>query len=227
VIIVTRRGFTLIELLVVIAIIAILAAILFPVFAKAREKARTTSCLSNLKQLGLGCLMYSQDFDNVLPGPRMGASCNEHEGVMWGSAVFPYVKNTQLFICPSRDLGSCPMNFCGNSNASARAVLRASTYAINCPGMGSAHGKKESIIFKPSEMFLLGESLRGCGFWRPFDQQPLGSCAAGKIEVHNGGINVAYCDGHAKWLNSSVAHARTQAHMASSLPWANVEVTLP
>ena len=63
----SRRGFTLIELLVVIAIIAILAAILFPVFAKAREKARQTSCLSNVKQLGLGLMMYAQDYDEKLP----------------------------------------------------------------------------------------------------------------------------------------------------------------
>ena len=68
----SRRGFTLIELLVVIAIIAILAAILFPVFAKAREKARQTSCLSNLKQLGLSFLMYAQDYDELLPSYRLG-----------------------------------------------------------------------------------------------------------------------------------------------------------
>lgn len=229
-IVVTRRGFTLIELLVVIAIIAILAAILFPVFAKAREKARQTSCLSNVKQLALGCLMYSQDYDNILPGPRLGADCNNHSGVMWGAGVFPYVKNTQLYYCPSRD--NCggwggPWNQCGNSNAAGRAVVQGTTYGINCPGLGSGMGKKEASIIKPAELFLLGESYNGCGFWRPFRQNPNGSCVGAYIEVHNGGINVAYCDGHAKWLNSNAAHARTQSHMTSSLPWANVEVTVP
>src|SRR2546423_6076610 len=86
-----RPGFTLIELLVVIAIIAILAAILFPVFAKARENARKTSCLSNLKQMGLGLMQYSQDYDECMP---KGASNNRGNG--WGGPVFPYVKSAQV-----------------------------------------------------------------------------------------------------------------------------------
>jgi prepilin-type N-terminal cleavage/methylation domain-containing protein/prepilin-type processing-associated H-X9-DG protein len=94
-----RRGFTLIELLVVIAIIAILAAILFPVFAKAREQARKTTCLSNLKQIGTAVLMYVQDYDEQYP----------YAGRDWPSAAFldffvvtaPYIKNTQIFKCPS------------------------------------------------------------------------------------------------------------------------------
>lgn len=95
-----RRGFTLIELLVVIAIIAILAAILFPVFAKAREKARQASCQSNLKQLALGVLMYVQDYDEKFP------VWNRYEGAdRWPlappAAIYPYVKNTQLYECPS------------------------------------------------------------------------------------------------------------------------------
>src|SRR5438128_6726307 len=85
-------GFTLIELLVVIAIIAILAAILFPVFARAREQARKASCLSNLRQIGTGILMYAQDFDDVLPPPRIGTEFTlSHFG--WADLVFPYVKN--------------------------------------------------------------------------------------------------------------------------------------
>jgi prepilin-type N-terminal cleavage/methylation domain-containing protein/prepilin-type processing-associated H-X9-DG protein len=92
-----RDGFTLIELLVVIAIIAILAAILFPVFARARESARRTSCLSNLKQLGLATLMYGQDYDELLPvGPTQG---NPLLNVTQG--LRPYVKNRQIFYCPS------------------------------------------------------------------------------------------------------------------------------
>jgi len=126
-----RRGFTLIELLVVIAIIAILAAILFPVFAKARESARKTSCISNLNQIGKSLMMYVQDFDEVYPDssvscrdqPGFNALCNYangyqgalhiqaftnrrylDDGVTLGGYVrvlYPYVKNVQVFICPS------------------------------------------------------------------------------------------------------------------------------
>ncbi len=90
-----RRGFTLIELLVVIAIIAILAAILFPVFAKAREKARQASCASNLKQLGLAITQYTQDYDENLPN-----SCLNTVGT-WRYMIYPYVKSTGVYKCPS------------------------------------------------------------------------------------------------------------------------------
>jgi len=96
------KGFTLIELLVVIAIIAILAAILFPVFARARENARRASCLSNLKQIGLGMMMYSQDFDEHLVSyslayPRPIGSGN----ILWIDMIQPYVKSVQVLNCPS------------------------------------------------------------------------------------------------------------------------------
>ncbi len=95
------RGFTLIELLVVIAIIAILAAILFPVFAKARENARRTSCSSNLKQIGLAFMQYSQDYDETMPIPWV-SPINQFPGTYrWMDQIFPYVKSTQLFTCPS------------------------------------------------------------------------------------------------------------------------------
>ncbi len=93
-------AFTLIELLVVIAIIAILAAILFPVFARARENARRTSCLSNLKQIGLGVIQYQQDYDETMPMTNYGG--NNGAGFFWMDGIQPYVKSTQLFTCPSR-----------------------------------------------------------------------------------------------------------------------------
>ena len=104
-----RRGFTLIELLVVIAIIAILAAILFPVFAQAREKARQASCMSNLKQIGLALNQYAQDYDESHPGVWFGPVNKGPWSVQsdattfykWMDAVYPYVKNEQVFICPS------------------------------------------------------------------------------------------------------------------------------
>ncbi|MBC7289508.1 MAG: DUF1559 domain-containing protein [Armatimonadetes bacterium] len=97
-----RHGFTLIELLVVIAIIAILAAILFPVFARAREKARQSSCQSNLKQLMLGLLMYAQDYDEKFPNFLWGeGNSGNPNSVTWFKGIYPYVKNMQLYSCPS------------------------------------------------------------------------------------------------------------------------------
>ena len=98
-----RRGFTLIELLVVIAIIAILAAILFPVFARARDAARKTTCISNLKQLGTGILMYAQDYDECLVPVQVG-TCQAADSFTWGDLVQPYVKNTELLRCPSSSI---------------------------------------------------------------------------------------------------------------------------
>jgi prepilin-type N-terminal cleavage/methylation domain-containing protein/prepilin-type processing-associated H-X9-DG protein len=100
---VKKRGFTLIELLVVIAIIAILAAILFPVFAKARGKARQVTCLSNMKQLGLAIIMYADDNDETFPPSyyyQNGA--NSDQGyVHWSGMIMPYVKNSKIFVCPA------------------------------------------------------------------------------------------------------------------------------
>jgi prepilin-type N-terminal cleavage/methylation domain-containing protein len=95
-----RRGFTLIELLVVIAIIAILAAILFPVFARARDAARKTTCTSNLKQLGTAIMMYTQDYDECLVPVAVG-TCQMPDSYAWGDLIQPYAKNTGLLWCPS------------------------------------------------------------------------------------------------------------------------------
>ena len=97
-----RRGFTLIELLVVIAIIAILAAILFPVFARAREKARQTSCASNLKNLGTAVLMYVQDYDEHFP--LAAYATPTFDVVTWHDLTDPYAKNTAIWHCPSSPL---------------------------------------------------------------------------------------------------------------------------
>src|SRR5437762_9787385 len=114
-----RKGFTLIELLVVIAIIAILAAILFPVFAQARAKARQVSCLSNLNQLGKACLMYAQDYDEMLPHcgwndpngeqnpdpgvttPSIADCVNTGATVCWNGEIYPYVKSNGAYKCLS------------------------------------------------------------------------------------------------------------------------------
>jgi prepilin-type N-terminal cleavage/methylation domain-containing protein len=102
-----HQGFTLIELLVVIAIIAILAAILFPVFGRARENARRSSCQSNLKQIGLGVLQYTQDYDEKYPIGR--ATFTQGAAGSWHQRIFPYVKSTQLFQCPSNTTNTTVM----------------------------------------------------------------------------------------------------------------------
>src|SRR5688500_5016558 len=96
-----KAGFTLIELLVVIAIIAILAAILFPVFAQARDKARQTACLSNAKQIGMGVMMYMQDYDGVYQ-EHFTRSVPATTLIYWPDQIKPYLKNDQIFSCPSR-----------------------------------------------------------------------------------------------------------------------------
>src|SRR5215470_4125331 len=109
------RAFTLIELLVVIAIIAILAAILFPVFAQAREKARQTSCLSNTKQIGLGLIMYTQDYDETMPAAFAGVQPINGGGIAvitYENQINPYIKNKQIFLCPSDGL---PRTINGNA----------------------------------------------------------------------------------------------------------------
>ena len=116
-----KAGFTLIELLVVIAIIAILAAILFPVFAQAREKARQISCISNLKQIGLALIQYQQDNDETLCNAWYGtngwqASDPATGKYKWMDAVYPYVKSTGVFSCPDDSGGLMPQD--GNANSS-------------------------------------------------------------------------------------------------------------
>lgn len=107
------NAFTLIELLVVIAIIAILAAILFPVFAQAREKARTISCLSNMKQLGNATLMYMQDYDEKFPTPVLGGCTNQGSAAnsLWSRQIFPYVKSKDAYRCPSSAMGQPGFRF--------------------------------------------------------------------------------------------------------------------
>ncbi len=113
-----RSGFTLIELLVVIAIIAILAAILFPVFAKAREKARQTSCLSQTKQLGLGFIQYYQDYDEKLPSGTQNTTANpypDHPGVGWGGQIYSEIKSVDIYKCP--DDSTAQVNATGGTAA--------------------------------------------------------------------------------------------------------------
>lgn len=131
----TKIAFTLIELLVVIAIIAILAAILFPVFARARENARRASCQSNLKQIGLGIMQYTQDYDEQMPARIILSTPN----ATWKDLVQPYLKSTQIFACPSNPIAKevtfqsstgAPAGYSPNSNQSLAVFGNTGAYTI-------------------------------------------------------------------------------------------------
>lgn len=146
-------GFTLIELLVVIAIIAILAAILFPVFARARENARRTSCLSNLKQIGLGIMQYSQDYDEKLVA--YGYSYNNTPyaasnpspaatNYKWMDAIYPYVKSEQVFNCPSMASDAQNYRYGGPNGGTAVTANQYGSYSVNLAYRQTA-GKRPPI----------------------------------------------------------------------------------
>lgn len=185
-----RRGFTLIELLVVIAIIAILAAILFPVFAKAREKARQASCLSNVKQLGLATLSYVQDYDECLPyGQEVSWAPIATDCGFFGNAVLPYCKNSQIFRCPS-----VPQSY----NYTWRNIgFMWSSYGYN---KLLDTGRALAIFQQPAETVLLLDARNAWIDSVPNVYARVGDGDYnGPTAFHNEGINVGYLDGHAKW----------------------------
>jgi prepilin-type N-terminal cleavage/methylation domain-containing protein/prepilin-type processing-associated H-X9-DG protein len=189
---VRRKGFTLIELLVVIAIIAILAAILFPVFAQAREKARTASCQSNLKQIGLAAAMYVQDYDERwVSGLLWGTTWLDPMDdpawqPNWWSQLQPYVKNRGLFLCPSAPLGAW------YQPARANTSYMSNWWIIYT-------GESDADIRKPAQCptwYDAGESWSGTWSFETSEPWPRA--------LHHNGINALFADGHVKYTRKEV-----------------------
>jgi prepilin-type N-terminal cleavage/methylation domain-containing protein/prepilin-type processing-associated H-X9-DG protein len=223
-----RRGFTLIELLVVIAIIAILAAILFPVFAQARDQARQTTCLSNMRQLGTGLMMYAQDYDEALPSWPFYAKpsiFNAPEWKDWGPALWvhvlmPYVKNKQVFACPNGPrTGRVWPNAAvtGPSDDPLIVNLAISEYIENAQygyaPLAALNGTRNA----PAEVAVIAESNYLGDFvdWSDNFNIPGKGNKFGLYRLYcanaagNGiceprhkdhGVNVAFADGHAKFI---------------------------
>ena len=239
----SSKGFTLIELLVVIAIIAILAAILFPVFAKAREKARQASCLSNVKQLSLAVLCYAQDYDErLLPYYIYTTSTNPADfpggqiwtsGVMyWQQLLLPYTSNKDVAYCPSSIMGKrvYPVNWNYGANT---AILRAVTSTTVSTSLTLVE------LVSPSDLYLFMDGGGG-GITYLSTYAPSGATylpGAGDAGVapnnytgdrlsdfmkgrHNGGCIVGFADGHAKWL--PVKTIISEAKTPNSKAWWNL-----
>lgn len=209
-----KQAFTLIELLVVIAIIAILAAILFPVFARARENARRTSCVSNGKQMGLATMMYLQDYDETFPRNRQPAP---HASTFWQHTLQPYIKTTNIFLCPSttrtnvadggyganvrlfvNDISLTPLKLAAiQAPANIYMIMDYGTWRI----LETYITAPENASYLPGVGNAAGLSPSNC---------PIGGSAGAQKECMNGrhfdGVTVNFADGHSKWLKTSVVY---------------------
>lgn len=206
-----KFGFTLIELLVVIAIIAILAAILFPVFARARENARRSSCLGNTKQIGLGLMQYTQDYDERMPFMQT----NPAGGGYWMDTMQPYIKSYQVLKCPSDTTTADPapgnnktsygVNACGwNDNTTLHGPISTniSSGGVKCVAM--------SVIQSPSTTIFLGDSNGGwyTPTWCDITNNHYNANATPRTfsvwqERHLETIATLFADGHAKCVKLS------------------------
>jgi len=210
-----NRAFTLIELLVVIAIIAILAAILFPVFARARENARRASCQSNLKQIGLGIFQYSQDYDEKFPlwyadndgsgGQTMVGTGAGNPGVDagWAELIQPYLKSTQIFQCPSENNGP-PV--AGSNNLNYTDYM-SNLYDINASGgMVGLNYPTQTVLLVDWKSAQSGSSAMANYLWSGSITADNGQ--SDEFHRHLGGDNFLFSDGHVKWLKPDAVRSR-------------------
>jgi len=223
-----RSAFTLIELLVVIAIIAILAAILFPVFAQAREKARQTSCLSNARQIGIASAMYTQDYDETIVPAWLLYSLGEvtpFDEPLWPRTLQPYMKNTQILSCPSNSQRTPYTPQPGGWTALDDLGLYGIFGAYGRNACLADHDAALAGVVEPANSIQFAEAVvleeniptaKDFGyylvFWKAFVRDEL--CPNGRSQAyaanmsiparwHNEGANVTFFDGHAKWFRQS------------------------
>ena len=196
------RGFTLIELLVVISIIALLAAILFPVFARARENARRSSCQSNLKQIGLGIAQYKEDYDARFPIIKSNSTSpySDSNPYGWADAAQPYIKSLQVYQCPSAS----------NTLSTAPEVNGYADYCYNI-GLGRGQGSNTEIgaldsqLDYPTLTVLMAETVIGDAraAQRGGPGQGLADSSTIAWTLHLEGSNFAFADGHVKWYKGT------------------------
>ena len=221
-----QRAFTLIELLVVIAIIAILAAILFPVFAQAREKARAISCLSNLKQAGLGYAMYTQDYDETTPcqvTPVTQRDANNYftvSGGYWYITIQPYVKNWNMFLCPDRSDSTTSKSNPAGLNTGAKTGRQmgygyndgwvsdtgyglVQTQAQDANGKTMRAGRSIAAIVTPADCVAFGDTYDTPGYSIAMDNilSTLPDGTSTKSIRHQTNLNYCFVDGHAKIIH--------------------------
>jgi prepilin-type N-terminal cleavage/methylation domain-containing protein/prepilin-type processing-associated H-X9-DG protein len=230
-----RRAFTLIELLVVIAIIAILAAILFPVFARARENARRASCMSNLKQIALGVMQYVQDYDEHYPLYRSNTAANTTPSNPYGFAdeIQPYLKSSQIFQCPSESsaatVGAAGTAFAGQANPTAAGYT---DYTYNMMlssdnGGNFNRGLSLAALTKSSLTVMIVEDGTapastwdwGCGRGNACSLFPAGRAftSVSAVNRHLNGSNIVFADGHVKWYKSAGDNSAYFANVYNSM----------
>jgi len=244
-----KRAFTLIELLVVIAIIAILAAILFPVFAQAREKARQASCSSNLKQVGLAWTMYVQDYDEKIASANNPAGWGDcptmpdrsQFGGWEGNLLAPYIKNTGVFKCPSAP-GQTVNNGCANMNywVESYAYNYVSMEQWDCTAKASV-GKNVSALAQPADSMVFWDSttawsdcgyMSGCGVWHQRDV-PVFLAKYGRPLI--GGMDSSWVSSgnfaretpHNGQMNVAFADGHVKSTNWDRLGWGQLNVNIP
>jgi prepilin-type N-terminal cleavage/methylation domain-containing protein len=231
-----RRAFTLIELLVVIAIIAILAAILFPVFAQARDKARQSTCISNMKQWGNAGRMYSQDYDDFYTPPfqYMNVGQTLPDLLWWDDLLQPYVKNRQVAICPNARVDYVAYSPQHRWDTSKTPPVKPMSYGVNTmqiwnagtwsdgdanhsgfrdPSGGTATprvvGKSihEAMIALPSDTIWLADSAE-LEINREIRLDYVSAAQIKKYARHSDGFVALFSDGHTKWIKSGSTKPR-------------------